>query len=235
MESNDKNVSETLVVVFILISLFFGTLSRLINKKLQISESGQIFVCGLLLSMYFGTNTYIGQAISKMQKLSSQGVLNIFLPILSFYSAFTIDYTTFRKQWKQVLGLGLPNTLVNALILTLGIKIIYPDNTFYSWAYAFILGSILSATDGFSTVDLVKQKGMSNKFQTLIKSEALFNNAVSYSLILLGINLHQNPDSTTMFSMVVQFLTLNITAILFGLLIGYITTTMIKRIFNDYI
>lgn len=91
-----------------------------------------------------------------MQKLSSQGVLNIFLPILSFYSAFTIDYTTFRKQWKQVLGLGLPNTLVNALILTLGIKIIYPDNTFYSWAYAFILGSILSATDGFSTVDLVK-------------------------------------------------------------------------------
>ena len=133
------------------------------------------------------------------------------------------------------MGLGFPNTVVNALILTLGIKIIYPDNSFYSWAYAFILGSILSATDGFTSVDLVKQKGMNNKFQTLLKAETLFNNTISYSLILLGIQLSSKDETITIFSIIISFITLNLTAILFGLFIGYITTGIIKRMFNDYI
>ncbi len=54
-------------------------------------------------------------------------------------------------------------TTINTLLLTLCIKILY-ENTHYTWSYAFMLASVLSATDGFGAAGLVKECGLSNKF-----------------------------------------------------------------------
>lgn len=181
--------SEVLVVYFIMLALSVGTVTRLINKKTGLSTSALTFLAGLLLT--YGLEHQKGltkESLEVMAKFTSAGILSVFLPVLSFYNAFTLDYSTFRKQLKPIAALALPATLINALLMTLAIKILYQDS-YYTWPFAFILASILSATDGFSTVSLVSQMGMSVKFTSLLKCESLFNNAISYSLVLVGLDL----------------------------------------------
>lgn len=129
--------------------------------------------------------------------------------------------------------LGIPTTLVNTLLLTLSIRILY-ENEQYTWPGAFILASTLSATDGFSTMPLVKRMGMSNKFYCLFKTESLVNNAVAYSLVLAGVEMatHKAFGSWTVLGNVVLC---NLLGVLLGTVLGFVLGQLVRTMFNDYI
>lgn len=132
-----------------------------------------------------------------------------------------------------MLTLGLPTTLINTLLLTLSIRILY-ENEQYSWPSAFILASILSATDGFSTMPLVNSMGMSKKFYSLFKSESLLNNAIAYSLVLAGVEMATHKDFSG-WSVVGNVLLCNLLGVVLGTFIGFVLGLLMKRMFNDYI
>jgi len=90
--------SETLVIYFLMVSLCLGTVARLVNKKTGVSGAALVFGCGLAMAHWLAQgHSLTAQSIRVVQSFSSRGLLDIFLPILSFYNAFTIDYSIFRK------------------------------------------------------------------------------------------------------------------------------------------
>jgi NhaP-type Na+/H+ or K+/H+ antiporter len=131
------------------------------------------------------------------------------------------------------LFLGIPTTIINALLLSLGLKILYRDDS-YLWIYSFILATILSATDAFSSVQMVKDVGMNSKFISLLKGETLLNNAVAYSMLTAAVK-YQSGEYSEWWQLVLAFISLNLVSVLLGLLIGFLSSFILKKMFNDYI
>ena len=74
--------------------------------------------------------------------------------------------------------LSLPGVLISAVMIGICLKI-FLDYDELSWYGALAIGSILSATDSFSVVNILKNMGASAHFSTLVEGESLFNNAIA--------------------------------------------------------
>ncbi len=107
-------------------------------------------------------------------ELDPEIVMLIFLPPLLYDAAFNISFRDFRTNIQTIstLSIGL------VFLTTLGIGVIarycIPG---MNWPLAFVLGSILSATDAVAAIGITKGLGLSHKTTTILEGESLVNDA----------------------------------------------------------
>jgi len=114
-------------------------------------------------------------------ELAPEIVLLIFLPPLLYDAAYNISFTEFRTNFNTISTLAV--SLV--FITTTGIAVIaYYLIPGMDWPLAFVLGSILSATEAVAAIGITKGLGLSHKVTTILEGESLVNDAsalVAYS------------------------------------------------------
>ena len=87
------------------------------------------------------------------------------------------------KQGIIFIILAFPTVLINAIIMTLAIKLVaFYSSDYYTWTGAFMWGGVISCTDPVAVVALLKELGASKKFGTLIEGESLLNDATGMIL-----------------------------------------------------
>ena len=126
------------------------------------------------IGVIFGGDQF--EDYTALARISPHLLLLIFLPILIFESAFTMDVHTFFKNARQILTLAAPGLMISAFLTSCIARFIFSYN--WSWALCLVFGAILSATDPVAVVAILKELGM-----TIISIATLFTVTYVHSYI----------------------------------------------------
>ena len=129
---------------------------------LRIPSNAIMMAFGMVFGAVARTSSSIGNVLSEyngFSRIDPLVVFYVFIPILLFRPAFTLDIHTFRKTIVQCFLLAGPGVLINTILTALVAW--YAFFTYeWSWVVALLLGSILSATDPFIVVAQLKEQGI---------------------------------------------------------------------------
>ena len=216
------------IILTIVGSCFIKSVTK--EKKIPIPYSFILLIYGLLigvLTKYVFLEEH-KELIYSWANLDPHIMLSVFIPPLIYESSFNIDYHTIKKLKYQILFLAMPCVLFSSCLTGLVIKLFESS---FNWGSAFLLGSILSATDPIAVVNILKNLGVSHKLLVLIEGESLLNDGTAYCLFVI---LEHALEKSITFELILgQFCLLTFGGLIIGLILGFIFNEIIKRIFND--
>ncbi|MET0298877.1 MAG: Na+/H+ antiporter [Flavitalea sp.] len=106
--------------------------------------------------------------------LDPEVIFLIFLPPLLYDAAFNMDFTQFRTHFNTISTLAVSLVFLTATGIAVAAYYIIPGMT---WPTAFVLGSILSATDAVSAISITKGLNIGHKTSVILEGESLVNDA----------------------------------------------------------
>lgn len=160
-------------------------------------------------------------------------IFYVFLPLLVFQAAFTIDAKMLWKNILVILFLAIPimllSTFASAILIYYGIG--YPEA--FPWIAALLTGALLSATDVSAITSIFPRLGVPQRLGILMEGESLFNDAtaiVTFS-IFTYIALHPMED-IALSDILTRFGIVFFGGLLIGLLVGLVFL-LFSRLFED--
>ncbi|MGB0578458.1 MAG: cation:proton antiporter [Limisphaerales bacterium] len=168
------------IVALVVIALLILAATRRIRLPFTIS----LVMAGMTLSSLSEAYPHLLPPLHEIE-LSPGLVIYVFLPVLIFESAFTLDARMLRRNLLPVLILAVPGLLLSTTLI--GLLVSWA--TGISLSAALLLGAILSATDPVAVVALFKKLGAPTRLTVLVEGESLFNDAsaIVLSRIILGV------------------------------------------------
>ena len=120
-------------------------------------------------------------------------VLQVFVPVLVFESAFNMNARALLANLPLVLVLAIPAMLLAAAVTgaLLYVGIGHPAG--FPLLAALLCGAIVSATDPVAVVSLFKQLGAPERLTALLEGESLFNDATAVVVFSLLVALAAVP------------------------------------------
>ncbi len=162
-------------------------------------------------------------------------ILNLFLPILVFESAFNLTAREVLKDLVCILYLAIPMFLLASILsgtlIYFGIQ--HPSG--FPWIVALLTGTLLSATDPATVLEVFKKIGAPSRLRVLLQGESLFNDATAVVLFTTLLSLATMSDDLNGVSgSVLEFARISLGGILIGSLLGVVVALMM-RVFNNTI
>lgn len=226
-------------LLFIIIALVIGAATRHFSHKSPLPYTVTLFILGLILGAisriyeFWGVSA-LSHAVGWAGNVDPHMILYVFLPTLIFEAAFAMDVHTFKKSFWSAFMMAVPGILVavfcsGALVMLM--KFAGLGFGEWGWTLALLFGAVVSATDPVAVVSLLKELGAGKKLGTLIEGESLLNDGTAIVLFMVffaGITGEASGSSP-----VIEFLQVALGGVLLGIVIGSLTLSWIKRVFND--
>lgn len=168
---------EVQVLVLLLIAAMVGMGAR----RLRIPYTLALVVAGLVLG-FVRLDALQGLALNK------DLLLLLFLPPLLFEAALHIDIREFRRDLAPILTLAIPGVLI-ATLTTAGLLFGALGTTGlvqgFGWPHAFLMASVIAATDPISVLALFRQLGVPKRLYLLVEGESLLNDGVAVVVFVI--------------------------------------------------
>lgn len=160
-------------------------------------------------------------------------IFYVFLPLLIFQAAFSIDIRAMQQQWLPIVLFALPLMLVAMLITALLIFLGIGHPTGFPLIAALLTSALLAATDPAAVVSMMTRLGVPKRLCIVLEGESLLNDAMAIVTFSILLQLALMP--TTTFSAgdaIWQFLQVFSGGILCGVLVGILAAWILSR-FDD--
>lgn len=226
-------------IFFVIISLIAGAFLKYILKKTPLPYSVGLFVFGILIGLLARSGIWtsfqiINDSIRFAANMNPELILYLFLPVLIFDAAYSLDVHIFKKTLTNATLLAVPGMVVATFLtalLMMGVVDMLPDYAVWTWKSALMFGALISATDPVAVVALLKELGVNKRFSTLVDGESMLNDGTGIVLFMLffGTFVHSGPS----LSPVVDFILVVAGGALLGALIGGLCIIFIKRVHGD--
>jgi len=164
--------------------------------------------------------------------LSPDIIFFVLLPILLFEGALHINFHQFRLQFKTITALSTFGLLLSIFIVAFGLARLAN----IPFEVALLFGAIISSTDPIAVLALFKHLGGPKRLSLLADGESMFNDAtgvVAFRVISGFVLAGQAFTSDAILAGFGSFAYIFTGSIILGLLMGYITSEVIRRIDND--
>jgi len=153
----------------------------------------------------------------------------VFLPVLIFESAFSINARLLWKNLFPILFLAIPLMLLSTLITAVLIYYAIGHPAGFPWIAALLTGALLSATDPVAVVALLRQMGVSERLAILMEGESLFNDATAIVIFGVFLAMATNMDNpVSVPDAALHFLRVFFGGILVGAGTGLLFTGLVK-------
>lgn len=157
-------------------------------------------------------------------------LLNGMLSFLLFAGAMHIDLSHLKSQRWEIGTLAIFSTIVSTLLIGYAVYYLLPLLGMHiPLLDCLLFGALISPTDPIAVLSITKQINAPRRLETIISGESLFNDGVAIVIFVILFNLvvhHQSPT----FSLVAEmFVREAIGGIVFGTLLGLITTQLLKQ------
>jgi Na+/H+ antiporter len=162
-------------------------------------------------------------------ELNPEIIFLIFLPPLLYDAAFNISFKSFKTNINTISTLAITLVFITASGIAVFAHYVIPGMT---WPLAFVLGSILSATDAVAAMSITKGLGLSHNTNTILEGESLVNDAsalVAYRFAVAAVT----GTAFMFWSATLQFGILMAGGVLVGLIVGKILSFIIQRIHHN--
>jgi len=156
-------------------------------------------------------------------------IFYIFLPLLIFQAAFTIDIKQLKKHWLPIVLFALPLMLlatgISALLIYWGIG----HAVGFPLIAALLTGVLLSATDPAAVVGMMRELGAPKRLCILLEGESLLNDAMAIVTFSVLLQLALMPEAVLAISdAVMRFAIVLFGGSLVGVVIGFLAAFLLK-------
>ncbi len=162
-------------------------LSQLLKNKFPVPFTVVVLIFGFIMGSIIShikvmSNDFLlGE--KELSEIHPHLIYYIFLPLLIFDSAFNNQFYVLQPQIVSAILLAGPGVLISIGIVALVAVYVFPYN--WSWLYALMFGSILSATDPVAVVALLHESGASKSLAALIDLESLLNDGSAFVIFMV--------------------------------------------------
>ena len=157
--AHDDHEGIIYVVFTTFLALLLGAGTKYVLKNSTIPYTVVLLFLGFLIGELGSLNTDIGEYNRVIMDFDPHLMLYLFLPVLIFESAFSLDYHIFFKQIYSILIMAMPGVLL-ASIMIAGFIQLLPLYDF-TFTESLLVGCILSATDPIAVVALLRSLSLS--------------------------------------------------------------------------
>lgn len=193
-------VVDIAVVVLVLASLLVVvSFVQPVAVRLRLPHSVLLAVVGVSIgfaSHLLLTSATYGAAAQSITKLPvrSTTFLYVFLPVLLFQAALTIEVRRMMEDAAAVLLLAVVAVVVATGVIGFGLDLFTP----VPLAACLLLGAIVATTDPAAVVAIFRDLGAPARLTRLVEGESLFNDAAAITLFtfLLGVLATGKTPST---------------------------------------
>ena len=212
------------VFFLILLALTLTVVLYEIKKKIGIPVAPMLLLCGIVAGVISETPD-LDHWFDIWSNIDYEIVELVFLPGLIFETALTLDWYLF-KRYVYLIGL-----LTTACVLLTWVLTSFMVSSLYDWdmKHAFILGTVLTATDHVAVVAELRELHAERRFALILQGETLLNEALVFVLLQDALNEHSETESVQL------FFRLFFGGIGLGLLTSLIVHQLMKRVINDAI
>jgi CPA1 family monovalent cation:H+ antiporter len=159
-------------------------------------------------------------------EINPEIIFLIFLPPLLYDAAFNISFDEFKTNINTIGTLAISLVFLTATGIAAVAYFLIPGMT---WPLAFVLGSILSATDAVAAMSITKGLGISHKTNTILEGESLVNDAsalVAYRFAVAAVT----GTSFVLWKASLEFLLLLGGGFIVGFIMGKVLAFIIMRV-----
>jgi Na+/H+ antiporter len=180
---------ELTVVLIFCFALAVGAALTMLSERVKLPYTIALLGAGLAsgVLLQFVPSHSTAALLSRGAEISPDLIIFVFLPVLVFESAFSLELHSFRKNLGAVLVLAGP-TLVLSTVAVAGLTVALTAGGWgWSWLVALVFGALISATDPIAVVALLRSLGAPKRLALLIEGESLLNDGtaiVVFSLLL---------------------------------------------------
>ena len=232
-----EHSSGTAVILAIAVAFTIGSLTRHVLQIVpMIPYTIVLFVWGLIIGFIASFSTEVAN-YTTLTNIDPHIFTHMFLPVLIFESAFSLDVRLLKNVVVDALLLAVPGLLFQVVLVAVVCMLIFKEYA-WGWGEAMLLGAIASATDPVAVVALLRDLGCSPRVSTLIESESLLNDGtaivlfkVLYNIVVLTDPALKGPTDPG--SIVGLFLWNAIGGPVLGLIVGWVFVRWIGLVFND--
>lgn len=161
--------------------------------------------------------------------LSSEVILFLFLPILVFEAALSLD----ARRLMSDMGVVLVLAVLGLVLSTVIVGMVMSAYTGVALMTCLLLGAICSATDPVAVVGVFKEVGAPTRLATLVEGESLFNDATALVLFAIISALMIEGLPFEPFSAALGFLKVFLGGVVVGLFTAFILGHVIGQIKNS--
>ena len=190
----DSSGDGHLIILFLTISILIGLLlTHLVERLPRFPVPYEVLtlisgvLLGLLLLSPSSSTVDLVEAVRLFSNVNPNLLLFVFLPILLFDSAFSINFHTLHTVIAPTLLLAVPGVVVITALTAGLVFLLFPHG--WSVLPCLLFASLLSATDPVSTVAIMKRSHAFAQLTTIVEAEALLNDGVAFVLYSLFLNL----------------------------------------------
>lgn len=224
----------TLAAIFSYINHRFFGLPRTIGlMSLSLFVSLILLFCGSF--GLINLDDYVTEPLTKLDFYDT--LMHGMLGFLLFAGALHVNYQDLRKRGWVIGMLATFGVLTSTILVgvfawgllhVLGMEI--------SLMYCFLFGALISPTDPIAVLGILKKVGAPKQLEVMITGESLFNDGIGVVVFLTLVTFVQVGGHETDPAAIMKLLTVEAGGgIIYGLGLGYISYTFIKRIDNYHV
>ncbi|MFL5725813.1 MAG: Na+/H+ antiporter [Chloroflexota bacterium] len=209
--------SPTEAIAIVLVLLVAATALAMLARRIGIPYPILLVLGGLALGLVPGLPTIA---------LDPEIVFLLFLPPILFGAGYFTSLRDFRRNLRAITLLSVGLVIATTIAVAAVAQSLVPG---MGWAPAFALGAIVAPPDAVAATSVFQRLGVPRRVVTILEGESLVNDAtalVAYRFAIVA-------ASTGMFSIQLAgltFLAIAIGGIAFGLLMGLLIASVLRRV-----
>jgi len=227
MNQNLLITDETIVITLLLIAI----ITAITLRHLKMPYTIGLVITGFVFSSFIVPHISALNSFEGMVP-STDIILYLFLPLLIFESAISLNTRLLSKNLFPVLGLAVMGVVISAIIIGVLLSQIFP----IPLLYALLFGALISATDPAAVISLFKEIGVPKRLQILVEGESLLNDAaaiVMFQLLLALIGTSLLARKISIIDTSFQFASTVVISFVGGILVGIVTGFLVRMVLKQ--
>lgn len=213
-------------VLFLTMLIFLGgTFFMTYRQRIPLPYTVVLFLYGIVVG---AVALWVYPDVAKtLGSIPPNLLFYIFLPVLIFEGSYAINIHALRRVFPQTLLLATVGLLINTALLAGPVKLMFSS---WSWFSAFLLGSLLSATDPVAVVALLKGLQVEKCITAMVDGEAVMNDGtaiIMFTLLLPAARTGALADSAG--SIFLHSMRLSLLPVFLGPIFGFVQSFWIRR------
>lgn len=160
-------------------------------------------------------------------------LINCMLSFFLFAGALSIRLEHMRSQKWEITALAIFTTIASAFLVALSLYCLLPVfGITLPFIFCFVFGALISPTDPIAVLAIIRKLNASKKMEVKLAGESLFNDGVGIVLFITASTVAFSTKDFTSKDILLIFLREVVGGIVYGAVIGFIASYLIKQVNN---